>query len=155
MLNTQNLIELLKKNPRTRRIFCGVLPIDYVPMKRVKRPCSFIVNTDPSTDPGQHWFAVYVPRREKQPIEYFDSLGRKPHQPQILEFIRINSSPYMYNNIRIQSTESINCGKFALLYLYYRARGYTMKQYLNFFDKYDLALNDCIVNGIFQKIVNK
>ena len=43
-----------------------------------------IVNTDISTDPGEHWVAVYF--RKDQAI-YFDSYGRPPEEQYVLSFI--------------------------------------------------------------------
>ncbi len=41
--------------------FLGVLPCDYLPKTPLKvLPAMVIFNTDPSTEAGQHWLAVYV-----------------------------------------------------------------------------------------------
>ncbi len=38
--------------------FLGVLPCDYLPKTPLKDlPAMVIFNTDPSTEPGQHWLA--------------------------------------------------------------------------------------------------
>ena len=128
---TQDLIRLLLRNPKSRRVFCGVIPIDHLTLKRVRRPCSFIINTDPSSQPGQHWFAVFDPRLNSQPIEIFDSFGLPSHQKLLFDFIKINShrNQFIYNTRKIQADDSINCGKFSLLYIYFKAKGYTMSQY--------------------------
>ena len=50
---------------------------------------AYIVNTDISTDPGEHWVAIYF--RRDQDI-YFDSYGRPPEEQYVLPFIQRNST---------------------------------------------------------------
>ena len=149
---TDELVKLLLKNPYSRNVFCGVIPIDKLPMKKIRRECAFIVNTDESHLPGEHWFAIYVPKRG--PIEYFDSYGIPPYHPIIYNFInKVNKRNFIHNKLRIQSNPSVNCGKFSLFYIYFRARGYTMKQYLKFFNKTELNFNDKFLNNLYKLIV--
>ena len=149
---THQLINLLKKDVYSRKSFCGVLPIDKLPIKRVRRPCSFIINTHNSQLPGEHWMAVYLPRIGD--IEYFDSYGLHPMNQEILDFIKVNNSKFIYNSKIIQSSDSQNCGKFCLFYLYFRNRGLTMKQYLKFFTKNKIQ-NDYFINLLYKKIIKK
>ena len=146
---TDQLVELLKKYKFSKNKFCGVLSLDQVPLKRVKHPCAFVVNTHDSTQPGEHWFAIYLPVRG--PAEYFDSYGLPPFQQRIVEFLKKNSNSFIHNKQRIQSDTSVNCGLFSLFYLYFRTKGYTMKQYLKFFVKDNLSYNDHIVNYLYKK----
>ena len=147
---TEELVELLKKNPFSRKIFCGVLPIDKLPMKKINKVCAFIVNTHESNLPSEHWFAIFVPKIG--PIEYFDSYGLHPYHREINKFIKVNKRKFIYNNLKIQHNNSINCGKFALFYIYFRARGYSMKQYLKFFNKKQLQYNDKFLNYLYKLI---
>ena len=151
-MNTIQLVKAFKKDKYTRKSFCGVIPIDFLPLRKVKKKCAFIVNTDKSTEVGQHWFSIYVPR--SGPIEYFDSYGLKPQNEEIYDFIRANGSKYIYNTTAIQGNSSISCGKFSILFLYFRTRGYKMKDYLKFFTS-NKKLNDVFINNLYNKIVNK
>ena len=147
---TSELVELLKKNRFSRRVFCGVLAINQIPIRKINRVCSFIVNTHESHLPGEHWFAIYVPN--VGPIEYFDSYGLAPYHQRIYDFFRVNKRKFIFNNLQIQDNFSINCGKFCLFYIYFRAKGYTMKQYLKFFNKINLQYNDRFLNNLFRLI---
>ena len=149
-MNTLQLIDALKKRKFVRRTFCGVIPIDLLGVKKINKNCSFIVNTDDSSKPGEHWFAIYMPKN--LPVEFFDSYGIKPKQKEILEFIRFNGKRYKYNDKRIQGNNSINCGLFALFFIYFRAKGYTMEQFLKLFTNNYLN-NDLIVKKLYNKIV--
>ena len=148
---TEELIKLLRKNRLTRTVFCGVIPIDMLPMKKINKTCTFIVNTHESNLPGEHWFAIFLPKRG--PIEYFDSYGIPPYHQQIYKFIKINKRKFIYNKVQIQHDNSINCGKFSLFYIYFRAKGYSMKQYLKFFNHKELQYNDKFLNNLYNLIV--
>jgi hypothetical protein len=146
---TNELVDLLNKNYYSRRYFCGVLALDEVPLKKINHQCAFIVNTQKSSQPGQHWFGVFVPRHG--PIEYFDSYGQPPRQQRIYDFISVNKRGFIYNNKRIQSHNSENCGQFTLFYIYFRCRGYTMKQYSKFFMPENFHYNDRFIEYLYKK----
>jgi hypothetical protein len=147
---TEELIELLMKNKSSRKVFCGVIPLDQIPLKKIAKECAFIVNTHESDKPGEHWFSVYIPKRG--PIEYFDSYGLPPYHEIIYKFFKYNKRPFIYNRIKIQHDSSQNCGKFSLFYIYYRSKGYTMKEFLNLFNKQYLSYNDRILNNLYNRI---
>lgn len=147
-MDTIQINRLMRKYEWNEQKFCGVLPIDKLPLKKVKRPCSFIITTDDSSLPGRHWFALYLPRTG--PIEYFDSFGIKPLNKEVYEFIKINGGKWKYNNIQIQDFKSKSCGKICILYLSYCNRGLTLKDFNNLFTKYTLY-NERIVRSLFNK----
>jgi hypothetical protein len=149
-MDTVQLIKFFKKDKFTRKSFCGVLPLDLLPIRKVRRNCSFIVNTHKSNQPGEHWFSIYVPKYG--PVEYFDSYGLKPFNKEVNDFIKANGSHYVYNEKEIQGLNSISCGKFSILFIYFRTRGYTLKQYLKFFTSNKLY-NDIFINKLYNKLI--
>ena len=68
---------------------------------------AYIVNTDLSDDPGEHWVAVYF--RDNRVI-YFDSYGMSPDKDYILPFIKRNSSGWIQNTEMLQDPWSKTCG---------------------------------------------
>jgi hypothetical protein len=60
-MNTFQIKHALEQDPVTRKIFCGVFPSDKLPQTIEKYPCGFVANTDPSSKPGTHWVAFYLP----------------------------------------------------------------------------------------------
>ena len=74
-LNTVQLLEIIKSDQIASKDFLGVFPRDKLP-NRLKYPCSFIVNTDPSNLSGQHWLAFYF--SENKHCTFFDSYGQPP-----------------------------------------------------------------------------
>lgn len=77
---TSQLEEALRKNYLTAPVFARVCGANEVPkqhpppddMKRV-----YIINTQPTTHPGEHWIAVYL--APDKTVYYFDPYGIKPH----------------------------------------------------------------------------
>ena len=69
------LEEILKIDKDTKKIFLGVFARDELP-KRVKYPSCFILNTQPRSQEGEHWLAIYFDH--KRNCYFFDSYGNSP-----------------------------------------------------------------------------
>lgn len=149
-MDNHEIYKIMRKDRLTRKYFCGVIPINLLPMRKVNRPCGYIVNTQPIPEPGEHWFAIYISRSNR--IEYFDPYGIKPINGKVYEFFKINGNKYIINKKKIQHDKSINCGKFCVFYLYFKSRGYTMHKILRFFVN-NSKYNDYIINK-FYKMLN-
>ncbi len=148
-MDTHQLIDLLKRDKYSKKYFCGVLSIDQLPIRKIKRPCSLIINNQDSSLPGEHWFAIHLPKFGK--IEYFDSYGIQPINRQVYDLIQMNGNKFFYNSKEIQSANSENCGKFCVFYIYLRSRNYSMKQIQKFFIS-DKNTNDLFINNFFNKL---
>ncbi len=99
--------------------FLGVLPCDYLPKTPLKDlPAMVIFNTDPSTETGQHWVAVYI---NKGGVScFFDSFGRGPKNPSfpkiVQDFLKNNSIRVQYSNKQIQDFTSDVCGQHCVFF---------------------------------------
>ena len=117
-MDTRELYSAVHQLPIVNAMFGGVLAADQLPLQVTHRPKFYIVNTDPSHLPGDHWTAFYFPKDKL--AEYFDSLGKKPPCG-FQEFLERNSdNGYMYNKKRLQGYKSNTCGQFCLFYATYR-----------------------------------
>ncbi|RWS21522.1 hypothetical protein B4U80_06898, partial [Leptotrombidium deliense] len=126
--------------------FVGTFPRDNIPTT-TRRPASFIVNTDSSNEPGEHWVAIYLTKNNK--AEYFDSFGLPPLHRDLTEFIHEHAkNGVKYNNICIQHPLSTTCGKFCLKYVQWRSMGYTMNDFLSNFSRNNLRKNDKLLFSI-------
>ena len=56
-MDTLQIERILKNDFCTKKIFKGVYPKNRLPI--VEYPGSYVVNTNPSTAPGEHWVAVF------------------------------------------------------------------------------------------------
>lgn len=148
-MDTLQLNRVMNKYKWMRDEFCGVIPIDFLPTERVKRPCSFIVNTDSSSLPGKHWFAIYLTKNGL--IEYFDSFGIKPLNNEVYDFLKINGNKWTYNKFQIQDINSSSCGKICALFLAYRNKGLKYRDFVNIFSK-NTQINELIVKRLYKKL---
>ena len=149
MMDNLQLESIIIQDKYAKRNFCGVIPIDYLPKKKLTKTCSFIVNTDNSSEPGKHWVAIYAPI--KGYIEYYDPFGLKPLNIEIYEFININKKNFTYNAEPIQSSYSSKCGLFCLFYILLRSRKISTEKINKFFNNFTNH-NDYIIEKIFKHL---
>ena len=73
-MNTLQIERLLKKDWKTKNIFKKVCALDQ--LEKPTFPSAYVINSDPSSEPGEHWVAVYFDKRGRG--EYFDRYGLPP-----------------------------------------------------------------------------
>lgn len=151
-MDSRRLIRVLKYYKWTRDSFCGVYPINFLLDIKVKRPCSFIINTDNSSLPGQHWFAIYIPKKGE--CEYFDSYGLPPRNLEVYLFFKKHNFKWKYNKIHLQSNTSSSCGKFCVIFIAYRSKGLSLLDFISLFTK-NKTYNERLINTLFFKLFNK
>ena len=74
-MNTLQIERLLKKDLKSKTIFKKVCALDQ--LEKPTFPSAYVINSDPSSKPGEHWVAVYFDKRGRG--EYFDSYGLPPY----------------------------------------------------------------------------
>ena len=100
--------------------FLGVFAADTVPSAAHKFvfPCCFVINTDKSSQPGEHWVACLVlsPRH----VEFFYSYGMSASAyPNLNIPFRIT----VRNTVLLQSLGSVACGHYCIYFLCMRLNG--------------------------------
>lgn len=139
-MNSWQIFHLLKRHPQTRGVFVGVYAVDDLPRKpRYRKPCAYIANTDPKSEPGTHWVAFYF---GKIGVDYFDSSGRYP-LPEFQHFM--GTWNYKRNAHQIQSLMTSTCGQHCIFYIWKRSQGLEMEDIVSKFDKHNLLKNDVFV----------
>ena len=126
-MNTQQIDQLLRKDPLTKLYFIGVYAADQLAsLKITKEKWLLVCNCCPSSLPGQHWIAFFG--NDKGEIDFFDSFGLPPNAyrgvPQFLH--RRKPEIVRYNAKQLQSFESDACGPYCLFFGYLRSRGLTL-----------------------------
>ena len=127
----------------------NVYASDQIPSTRIPLPASVIVNLDKSSQPGSHWISIYIDVQEK--AEYFDSYGFPPVRQEFITFMRKNSKIWTYNSTALQDYYSDVCGQYCAVYLYFKTRHYTLKDFLSLFSS-DRSNNDSVIKYLYAKI---
>lgn len=140
-METQQLEKAIKHDSCLSTLgHSGVLAADELSL--IKRPGAYIVNTDPSHMPGQHWIAIYVP--DQGPLEIFDPLGFHPNHYTFLKMY-LKGKKIKYNVKRWQQAGTSTCGQFCIFYLYHKCRGWTLSHILDYYWNSDLNQNERLV----------
>lgn len=126
ILNSNHKLNKLKQE----KIFIGVFPRDEFPHIK-SYPVCFIINTDPSYMPGEHWLAVYIDNN--QHCFFFDSYGNSPKYFGLENEFK-NFKKLTWNKIKIQG-DSNNCGLYCILFLLYKSHNKLKQFYLEFNQK--------------------
>ena len=152
-MNTLQLIQVIEQDPKSKNKFCGVYPSDILPVIQ-HYPCGIICNTDPHTEKGSHWVAMYFPY--KGAAEFFDSYGNHPsvYNETFVKILNNNSSRWSYNRRCLQSLTSSTCGQFCLYYIMNRNRSKSMSKIVDSFSK-DTSVNDHRVTVFVRRYLNR
>ena len=76
---------------------------------------TFVVNTDKSSKPGEHWLAFFYNKNGK--CEFFDPLGFSPKYYNLDKYLETTSNEYYYNSQQIQGIFSEYCGYYCTLFI--------------------------------------
>src|ERR1700742_1337630 len=142
-MNTNQVMSYLNVICKTRKAVFDVIPCDELRnVKLVKFPLCLVVNTDPSTKPGDHWVALYIENKTSC-VEFFDSygFGIKYYAKEFKEFAIRCKRRLRENTRQLQNCGSVVCGNYALYFLYKRLKGCSpMNLYCSFTNNF--ANND-------------
>ena len=73
-MNSLQIECLLKNDSKIKSVFKKVCALDQ--LEKPTFPSAYVINSDPSTEPGEHWIAVYFDKHGRG--KYFDSYGLPP-----------------------------------------------------------------------------
>lgn len=146
-LTTNDITKELSKDIYSRLSFIGVFPRDRLP-DIYKYPCSFVLNTHPSSKIGEHWIAFYFNQEKK--CDFFDSFGLPPSYYNLEKYINKFSFSFNYNKIQLQNFFSSSCGYYCIFFILLRCRHFSLKDIVEIFSKSDFSLNDFRVENIFN-----
>ena len=144
-MNAAQIEAALRSDKFVDSVLVGICAADQLPVKEY--PGAYIVNTDESHQPGQHWVAFYT---ANEVTECFDSFGQNPgkYSKKIEEWLSDNYR--IVQNDTIQSSDSTVCGQYCMYFVLLRAYGFSMEDVLSSFNK-NTKINDKFV----CKFVNK
>jgi len=102
--------------PNIKEVYAGCYSADTIP-KKLPITNFAIVNTDISTNYGQHWYIAL--RYSASILEVFDSLGIDSQKKSFLEksFHLKGIKKIIFNTTQFQKDDSDTCGKFVLYFI--------------------------------------
>ena len=168
----QEIYDMLKANPVTRKAFLDVFSVDTINHAAIKRglkrtknnaiPTCCIVNTGDSNDPtGEHWVGVAFALTAGNGIVcyYFDSYGFGPVQPNMYDLVTGYTKYRKYNAKMIQDLKddkSVACGFYAIFFVWSVCMGYTLKDILLELDLFgtNYKANDHFVMDFVKEFIN-
>lgn len=149
-MNTLDIQKVLKLNKCTKKYFQGVFAIDKIPKLVKSKPSMYVINTDKSNQPGQHWLAVYF--TSTGCAEFFDSYGRSPsNYTEIRKFLKLNSKCMIHNTKQLQSSFTGVCGQYCCVFLLTRCKQKSMKHFIKLFNTQNRIQNDIKIKQLFKK----
>ena len=168
-LSGQEIYDMLKANPTTRKAFLDVYSVDTIDHAAITRqlmrtnnngiPTCCIVNTENSQDPtGEHWVGVAfaLTKEDGTVCYYFDSYGFGPVQPDMYDLVTGYTNQSEYNAKMIQDLEddsSVACGYYATFFVWAVCYGYTLEDIVVSLDLFgtDYKKNDSLVIDFCKK----
>ena len=149
-LTTRDLEMFIDKfaDENTKAAFLGVFPINYLPRKVTRLPVLFIINTNTSNLPGQHWKAVYL---SKDRIgEVFDSLAM-PVDLKLQHWMNEFSKKWITSKLTLQNPLSPTCGAYVLYFIMTRLHHSSLASCIGHFSN-NVIENDRIVEQFLNKL---
>lgn len=146
-MESTTLERILSNDPYTSSWFCGFAHPD-VCIQRIskfksKKPQLYVLNTDNSYGPGEHWcLAFFFPPSN---CEFFDPLAFHPKTYGFDSPLKDQASLITFNNIRVQSFFSSTCGHHCLYYALKRAHGWSPEAIMRTYQPFDFPSNDRMV----------
>ena len=142
-MNILQIERLLKKGLKSKNIFKKVCALDQ--LEKSTFPSAYVINSDPSSEPGEHWVAVYFDKRGRG--EYFDSYGL----PRNMDAYSL--SGWIYNRKTLQAYFSSFCGRYCVYFILFRCRGVPLHAIVSDFMS-NLTENDrsisCFIHNVSQ-----
>jgi hypothetical protein len=147
-MDTSELMNVIEQDKYMRNRVT-VIPYDHLPKEFVsKRSFGYIINTDKSNLPGQHWQAIFLPDHF-QTSEFFDSFALQPKQF-VYDFLKRNSPNIIFNKHSLQGYDATTCGYWCLHFLLERFKGHGMSTIV--LEAKSMCSPDCYVYKRINKL---
>lgn len=147
-MNTEQIDCTLRSDPLTRRTYLGCFPINCIPDVSSKNAAAFVLNSDPSDMPGEHWVCINI--CDSMAV-FFDSFALPPsiYSDTLHELVYDKPNVWV-NQTRLQSGESNLCGQYCIYALRALAEGLSPNRLLHPFSD-NLTQNDRWIAQQFEK----
>jgi hypothetical protein len=129
--------------------FLGCFPVDELPPFPTTFPKSMIINTQASTQAGEHWVALVLTETK---CYYFDSFAVPIIHPNIHMYLQPYNTNICYLDIRIQDNTSNYCGAYCVCFVLHVKDDLAYDKFIGHYYSDNLLQNDEILKQDFSKI---
>ena len=125
-MNASEIEDALRSNRFAKQYLVGVFAADQLPTKEF--PGAYIVNTDTSSQPGQHWVAFFTTEKG---TECFDSFSENPstYSVYIAEWLKDDFQVVQCETL--QSSDSTVCGQYCIYFILFRSYGFSYEDMMS------------------------
>ena len=129
-----------------------MFPADKLPPVSKKRVNAYIVNTDPASQPDEHWLAIWTYHTS---CEVFDSYGLplSTYKNPTLQAWLKQWKEMISSDQPLQAMDSFTCRHYALFFLKAKARHASFQDFLAQWHSNNLVLNDRRVGEQLQRLI--
>ena len=147
-MNTLQIERLFKKDLKSKTIFKKVCALDQ--LEKPPFPSAYVIKSDPSSIPGEHWVAVYFDKRGQR--EYFDSYGLPPTLVGLESYMDAYSlSGWIYNRKILQAYFSSFCGHYCVYFILFRCCGIPLHVIISDFTS-NLTVNNRSISRFIRDV---
>ena len=147
-MNTLQIKRLLKKDLKSKTIFEKVGALDQ--LEKPTFPSAYVINSDLSSEPGEHWVAIYFDKRGQ--AEYFDSYGLSPILVGLKSCMDAYSlSGWIYNRQTLQAYFSSFCDHYCVYFILFRCCGVPLNAIVSDFTS-NLTENDRSISRFIRDV---
>lgn len=137
------LEHVLSTNPHVQNFFHGFGNPDILQKKIRAAPSLYILNTAPSSSPGEHWCVVCFFRGR---IAYFfDSYGKPPGHYDLTEILAPYADHVYHNSKCVQGETAKTCGHHCIYFSVLLSYGNTPDEIMATYDNSSMRKNDNMV----------
>ena len=125
-MNASEIEGALRSNRFAKQYLVVVFAADQLPTKEF--PGAYIVNTNTSSQPGQHWVAFFT---TEESTECFDSFGENPsaYSKYIAEWLKGDFQVVQCETL--QSRDSTVCGQYCIYFIIFRSYGFSYEDMMS------------------------
>jgi len=159
-MDNRQILRIAIRNPILQNGYIGTIPENMLPklsladIKRRKKPCFIIVNTQSDPNLFGHWILFVIKSNRK--LIFFDSLGNHPFKygTNIAEFCCRFKNIVLCTRKQLQSSKSITCGAFCIYVAMKICENRSVESIMKTFDLKRLENNDLMVEKFTVKLMN-
>ena len=149
-LDTVQLTHVLTNIGKTYKIKTGVFSYDQLP-DSLLGPAGLIINSDISTESGEHWTSLYIDRDNKS--TYLCSFGIEPYG-RIYTFVKNNCWETRFNIKTLQNPFTNLCSFYCIFHILMRAQGFSLSDIVDIFNPNDPVENDAKIAQFVLTYIN-